>query len=155
MKYPSESVDALGFTPIGLDMPYGIIVQNNPVNKIDPNGQNYLDLNFSFGTIITIGGIPIPLGMTGGIMLDDHGNILPYLGGGLMNPGLGVSLMWPKKSCDEPVPGWTISMQGGAGLVGQLGHSYGDGSNWKEWGIGTPGAGVTGYFVFSPIHLGK
>jgi hypothetical protein len=32
------SVDAVGFTPIGQDEPYRIIVQNNPVNKIDPLG---------------------------------------------------------------------------------------------------------------------
>jgi hypothetical protein len=48
MEYPSETVDSLGFSPIGLDMPYGIIVQNNPVNFIDPLG---LDPTTSDSTI--------------------------------------------------------------------------------------------------------
>lgn len=37
-EYPSETIAALGFGPIGLDMPYRIIVQNNPINNIDPSG---------------------------------------------------------------------------------------------------------------------
>lgn len=33
-----EVIDCLDFAPIGLDMPYRTIVQNNPVNFVDPLG---------------------------------------------------------------------------------------------------------------------
>jgi hypothetical protein len=47
-EYPSETADALGFAPIGLDMPYGIIVQNNPVNKIDPLGLIWVTTGYNY-----------------------------------------------------------------------------------------------------------
>jgi hypothetical protein len=37
-EYPSQTADDLWFVPIGLDEPYRIIVQNNPVNLVDPLG---------------------------------------------------------------------------------------------------------------------
>jgi hypothetical protein len=33
-----ESLDDIGFAPIGLDEPYRIVVGNNPVNFVDPLG---------------------------------------------------------------------------------------------------------------------
>jgi hypothetical protein len=35
---PSERLESLGFAPIGWDESYRIIVQNNPVNFVDPKG---------------------------------------------------------------------------------------------------------------------
>lgn len=47
MEYPSETTDAIGFEPFRLDEPYGIIVQNNPVNKVDPFGLEASDHNYN------------------------------------------------------------------------------------------------------------
>jgi hypothetical protein len=42
-----EVIDTVRFAPIGLDMPYRIIVQNNPVNNVDPLGL------FGFGNTVS------------------------------------------------------------------------------------------------------
>jgi hypothetical protein len=52
-EYPPKTADGIWFEPIGLDEPYRIIVQNNPVNEIDP------------------------LGLEGLTSTDDHGNYDP------------------------------------------------------------------------------
>jgi hypothetical protein len=43
MEYPSETTDAIGCEPVRLDEPYRIIVQNNPVNLVDPVGYSGID----------------------------------------------------------------------------------------------------------------
>ncbi len=73
-----------------------------------------------------------------------------------MNPGFGMSLMWPTNPDDKPIPGWCVTAQGGGIVAGQAGHNYGEGGgDFTERGYGTPGGGVTGYYVFGPINLSK
>jgi len=116
-------------------------VGNNPVNRIDPLGLDYLDLNLSLG-------IRWGLGITGGIMIDECG-VHPYLGGGLITPGFGVALT---RSPSHPSQGWNVGLQPGYGVAGQVGYSFEKGGSWfYEYGIGTPGASLTGYYVWGPF----
>jgi hypothetical protein len=58
---PLEILDDTAFVRIGLDEPYRIIVQNNPVNYIDPFGlargdwydpRTYIDISYSLSSLI-------------------------------------------------------------------------------------------------------
>ena len=146
--------DPIGFRGGDANL-YGY-VKNDPIRVTDPLGLDYMDLNLSYGFAVPIGGIPVPIGITGGVMLDDSYNIYPYLGGGLVSPGFGASLTWPLGPCETPVPGWTVAGQVAYGGVYQRGYSFGDGGSWfKELGMGTPGAALVGYHVFGPVNLGN
>jgi hypothetical protein len=63
-----EVIDALGFAPIGLDEPYRIIVQNSPVNYIDPEGFEAIAASWPYILpalpAISAGGVAIAAGGT-------------------------------------------------------------------------------------------
>jgi len=130
---------------------YRIIVGNNPIRFIDPLGLEYLDLNVSFG-------FPFLLGFTGGIMWNKEG-ISPYIGGGIMNPGLGASLTW---SPNDISPGVSVGVQVALILAGQGGYAFGKdcapGSFFGEIGMGGSfpflfSGSFTGYYVFGPYSF--
>lgn len=48
--------------------------------------------------------------------------------------------------------GWTWGLQGGAGIVGQIGDSFSPEGTWfGEVGVGTPGASLSAYFISDPL----
>jgi len=123
--------------------------KNNPVNFLDPSGLWYIDINLSFG-------LPWLIGPTGGIMINDSG-IYPYLGGGVMTPGLGGSLTG---SPSNPTKEWNVGLQLAYIIAGQGGYAFGKDGGWF-WELGV-GAGLfpptifsgslTGYYVFGPFR---
>jgi len=117
-------------------------VGNNPLRSTDPLGLWYIDINVSGG---------YGIGATGGVYISP-GGIQPYIGGGLMTPGIGGSLTY---SPGNVTPGWNVGLQGQAGLAGQVGYGFGQQGGWFwEGGVGwPPGASLTGYYVFSPINF--
>lgn len=113
-------------------------VLNDPINRTDPLGLWYIDINVSLGYIG---------GGTGGIMIGSEG-IYPYGGGGAMTPPGGVSVTWTPA---DPSPGWNVGLQGGYWGGGQIGYSFGEGGGpFGEVGFVTPGASLTGYYVGEP-----
>ena len=121
----------------GLNL-YGF-VGNSPMNAVDAWGLWYIDLNMSLGYV---GGI------TGGALISPAGMQL-YLGGGLMSPPGGIAITW---SPSNPTTGWNAGLQGGMWLGGQGGYGFGEGGGWfGEGGFATPGASLTGYYVWEPI----
>jgi RHS repeat-associated protein len=113
-------------------------VRNTVINLNDPLGLWYIDINISGGFI---------LGITGGIQINSSG-VYPYLGGGLVTPGVGSSITW---SPSDPAPGqWSAALQGQAGPAWQGGYSFGDNGDWfQEVGAGFPaGASLTGFYTF-------
>ncbi len=111
---------------------------NNPVNRTDPLGLWYIDINFSGGWWG---------GGTGGIMIGPEG-IYAYAGGGVVSPGGSVSITW---SPQDPSTGWNVGAQGAAGISYQKGYSFKDKSKFWEIGVGLPaGFSVTGYYVDEP-----
>jgi len=126
--------------PIGLSGGINIHLYalNNPINIIDMLGLWYIDFNVTVGFV---GGI------TAGVMVSDKG-AYPYIGGGLMT-GPGASVTY---SPYDPIPGETVALQGGC----WGGFQYGDltsGSDIEYWELGlvTPGASLTGFYVFEDI----
>jgi RHS repeat-associated protein len=112
---------------------------NSPINRIDPLGLDYLDLNVSIGLY--------GIGITGGMMFDSSG-VYPYLGGGLTTPGISLT----RAPGDVPTRGWNVGLQGAFGLAGQGGYSFGNEGDWfYEYGIGYPGASLTGFYVWGPF----
>jgi hypothetical protein len=59
-----EVIDALAFAPIGLYEPYRIIVQNNPVNFVDPRGLVSWRSVGNGTAAVVAGGIGIGVGAT-------------------------------------------------------------------------------------------
>jgi RHS repeat-associated protein len=119
-------------------------VGNNPVTRIDPWGLWYIDLNFSVG-------LPILIGGTGGLMIDtETGDLRTYVGGGIVSPGLSASLTG---SSSDPVKGLTVGLQGTVGIAGQFGYSFGENGGWfGELGGGfLIGFSLTGYYVSDPL----
>jgi hypothetical protein len=133
MEYPSETTDAIGFEPFRLDEPYGIIVQNNPVNKRDPRGLEGLgwpgtedtpygltpgqDFNVNFSatgannTYNIVGTDPgysgetiIPFGAGLDITLGDHGDM--EIGGGYRYLGAGCNFRNGRLSSFSGHLGW-------------------------------------------------
>ncbi len=120
---------------------------NNPVNSTDPSGMDYVNIGGSFGVIVPVGPIPIPVTVSAGAIFDDKGDIYPYVGGGLGTPGPGGSITY---SSDDVSTG--LSGQGQAGYI--LGAQYnkelgGDGST--EFGVMSPGASAIGAYTFDSI----
>jgi RHS repeat-associated protein len=144
------SVDPLGAGGGANIYEYG---GNNPVNSIDPVGFSYVDINFSFG-------LPVFLGVTGGVQFDtETGAAFPYLGGGVMTPGLSAALT---VSTQSPTPGLGWGLQVSAGPAVQTGNSFLDHgrldplnatNRFLEFGAGTPGASLTAYYVFTLDQL--
>lgn len=59
-------------------------VSTSPINRTDPLGLWYIDTNISGGYW---------LGFTGGILFSPSG-VYPYVGGGVVTPGVGGSVTW-------------------------------------------------------------
>lgn len=126
--------DPIGFRGGDVNL-YGY-VGNNSINRRDPLGLWYVDVNVSGGNIA---------GGTAGVMINDTG-IYPYVGGGLTTPGVSVSTTW---SPNNPTPGLNVGLQGsGGGYAGQIGIDA-NGNSFVEIGAGGP-SGVFGgaYYVF-------
>ena len=135
-----EYVDSVGKPPYNSNDFTNLynFVGNNPINRVDPLGLWYVDINGSGGWWG---------GGTGGIMIGPQG-IYSYGGGGFVTPGVGASLTW---SPQDPSSGWNVGGQVNAGFAYQYGYSFKDKSNFWEAGIGWPaGASVTGYYVSDP-----
>jgi|GEM_PF-3364898 len=114
-------------------------VGNNPVNRKDPFGLWYVDVNVSLG----YGG-----GGTAGVLVNNNG-VYPYAGGGIVSPPGGVSVTW---SPSDPTTGWNVGLQGGYWGGGQGGYGFGEGGGpFWEGGFVTPGGSLTGYYVLGPF----
>jgi RHS repeat-associated protein len=117
---------------------YGYVV-SDPVNRRDPIGLWYIDVNISIGYW---------LGVTFGFMINSEG-IYPYAGGGFVSPSGGVSVTC---SGNDPAPGWNVGGQFGAyGIGGQVG--YGGGDIFGELGVMTPGWSLTGFYAGGPWNI--
>jgi RHS repeat-associated protein len=91
-----------------------LYANGNPIGRVDPLGLWYIDTNVTVGYW---------LGFTGGIMVNDEG-IYPYIGGGLVTPGVSPSVTY---SSYDPATGWNIGLQGGYWGGGQAGYSFSEG----------------------------
>ena len=98
---------------------------NNSINMSDPSGLNYVNWNFSSGQS--------GLGASCGLLFSE-GKIYPYLGGGVMFPGVSTSLTG---STANPVPNiWSGSVNGSTGnAIGAINYSPGDSVPTTEAGI--------------------
>jgi RHS repeat-associated protein len=114
-------------------------VNNDPINRTDPFGLWYIDINISGGYW---GGASF------GVLIGSEG-LFPYFGGGVVSPGAGVSINW---SPSDPTTGWGVGVQATAGVSGQFGYSFGPcgGKYWEIGGGWPPGFSITGYYVFNP-----
>jgi hypothetical protein len=102
------------------------------------DSSRYVDVNISGGE---------GAGVTIGVMYSEKG-VYPYVGGGLVS-GPGGALTY---STSDPVPGWNVALQAGIGSGGQIGYSFGESGGWfSEWGMVTPGASITVFYVWE--HL--
>ena len=128
--------------PIGLEGGINLFTYaaDNPIRVRDPLGLDYVDFNVSFG-------FPFFGGFTVGIMWDKK-EISPYIGGGVVSPGLGVSLTW---SPSDITPGINVVGQLAAILAFQGGYGFGKkGGLFAEVGMGGSlptliGGSFTGY----------
>ena len=125
-------------------------VQFNPINRSDPFGLWYVDINVSFGWW--------GVGITGGFLIGPNG-LYRYAGGGIMTPGPGASLTWSPQNASN---GWNQGAQVGYGAAFQYGWSYGTDAcgrpiqtPFQEYGFGTPGASFTQYYVEQFFSWGK
>jgi RHS repeat-associated protein len=109
-----------------------------PIDEVDdpPSSSGYVDFNVSYGS-------PYFIGPTGGLMFDSNG-LYPYIGAGVMNPGLGGSITG---SNDSVSGGFNAELQGGYGpLYGSVGVDQ-EGNTFVTHGAGY-GVGGTVYYVF-------
>lgn len=112
---------------------------NNPVNRKDPLGLWYVDVNVSLGYWG---------GGTAGVLVNNSG-VYPYAGGGIVSPPGGISVTW---SPSDPTTGWNVGLQGGYWGGGQVGYGFGEGGGpFWEGGFVTPGGSLTGYYVWDPF----
>lgn len=112
--------------------------RNNPINWVDPLGLWYIDINISGGWW--------GVGITGGVLIGPGGTY-PYVGGGVMTPGITGSVTG---SPSDITPGFNVGLQGQCpGLAAQGGWSFGDGGGgFAEGGVGVgAGASATGFWV--------
>jgi hypothetical protein len=109
-----------------------------PGDEVDdpPSSSGYFDINVSYGS-------PYFIGPTGGVMFDSNG-LYPYIGGGVMNPGFGISVTG---SNDSVSGGFNGELQGGYGpLYGSVGVDLA-GNTFVTHGVGY-GVSASGYYVF-------
>jgi RHS repeat-associated protein len=162
LNNPVNLVDPSGLCAFGLPCPGPIedvtecvgngldCVKEPAAEFIDALDNGYVDLNVTAG----MWGV----GLTGGLQLSLDEGIHPYLGGGVMTPGISASLsVAPNQSITT---GWSCGGQGfypvwhGIGPSGQAGWAgIGDKENgfFGEIGVGVgaPGGGATCYYVGS------
>ncbi len=117
---------------------------NNPINRIDPPGLWYIDINLQYVVIPFIGTSGV--GLTGGVMISDKG-IYPYLGSGVMtSSGGGITY-----SESDPTPGWNVEVSGGLpfwiGGAGGYSDNHPYGTYWSA-GIVSPGISLTRYHAW-------
>lgn len=115
-------------------------VGNAALQRIDPLGLWYIDINVSAG---------FGLGVTAGVMIGSSG-VHPYLGGGVMTPGISPSINW---SGSNPCPGqWSGQVALVAGISYATGadlHHIQDDFNFREVGVGwPPGISGTAYYTW-------
>ena len=130
------SEDPLGFG--GGDVNLMAYVGNNPINRIDPLGLWYIDLNLTAG---------LGNGFSAGLQIGPSGAYL-YGGVGFADGG-GVSVT---ANTGNPSPGGnlTVTASGGNGIVGALvsgSHNSGDpsASAGLGWGLGLGTAATVNY----------
>ncbi|HTQ05747.1 MAG TPA: RHS repeat-associated core domain-containing protein, partial [Polyangiaceae bacterium] len=105
-----------------------------------PPGSGYTDYNITAG---------IGVGVTGGLFLDQYGQVHPYFGGGLMTPGICGSVnesITGSVSPDERSEQYSISGLGSDAAIG-----YGGGDWFTESGSAyppTPGQSITLYYTW-------
>jgi hypothetical protein len=132
------------FKPVNETNAY-LYTGNNPVNRIDPLGLWYVDVNVSWGAGFW-GGV------TGGVLIGPEG-IYVYWGGGIVAPpGFGGAITW---SPQDPATGWNAGLQYEGILAYQGGYSFGPAEEFGEIGIGGSfptiiGGSLTGYYVYDP-----
>jgi RHS repeat-associated protein len=137
------SADPLGEAG-GLNL-YGY-VGNDPVIYTDSLGLAYWDISFSFFLPTWL--VPAGFGVTGGVFIDDCGDVMPYAGGGAGTAGPGAAVMYSR---GNPSPGkWSGQVTGGAGFGGAYG-SDANGGDFVEVGITTPGVSSTAYYTYESI----
>ena len=85
---------------------------NNPVNLSDPSGLWYIDVGVSSGILG-------PLGGGGGVLINDQG-ITPYIAGGAVTPGKGITVTY---SSDNPQQNST-TVNFAANFIGAINVSY-------------------------------
>jgi hypothetical protein len=85
--------------------------------------------------------------------------ISPYIGGGIVSPGVGGSLTWSRSDISAGV---NVALQLAAILAGQGGYAFGKGCKKGSWfweiGMGGSlptlvGGSLTGYYVFGPFSF--
>jgi hypothetical protein len=124
------------FKPVNETNAY-LYTGNNPVNRIDPLGLWYIDVNVGIGWQGKVG--------TGGVIFSDKG-IYYYVGGGGGTSGPAAAVTW---SPFDPTPGWNFGFQFGGvyGLFGGQGGADIHGNPFLEGGLVSPGFAVTAFYV--------
>jgi RHS repeat-associated protein len=141
----------------GGDTNVNAYVGGDPVNRIDPSGTEYWNLNVGIGFFV---------GIDAGIIFQD-GEMYPYVGGGLMSPGATAALTY---SPNNAIPGHlstSFSLVGGGAFTCSV--DDGDPFSWApaqettwsqlfgtlsgEVGVGGPfGVSITNNYMFkTPI----
>jgi RHS repeat-associated protein len=135
-----------------------VYVNNDPVNRWDPSGLGYTDLNIT-------GSILPGLGITFGLFVTDKGpcgrrEFHPYFGGGLVSPGAAFTISRGTGSPSPKLLSWQVALSaiaspltGGAVAWGSDFPSSGTRTSFVEGGptFGAPagvGASLTGYYTW-------
>lgn len=106
---------------------------NNPINRYDPSGKDYVNIGGGVGAVIPLGPVPIPVGVSGGILIDDKGDVYPYFGAGPSTPGGGVSVTYSPSDVNT---GLSAQVAGQYILSGSYSRSLEDDSSSWEVGLG-------------------
>ena len=107
------------------------------LSQIMNAGKGYLDINISFAPT------PVPLGATGGVIIDASLNFYLYVGGGVMTPGFSYS---KTGAWSDVTTGQNNALQSCFGVCGQLGEA--GKVPYLEIGSGSPGASLSRFYIF-------
>lgn len=113
---------------------------NNPINRVDPLGLWYIDLNVSLI-------FPWWGGGTAGAMINEKG-IWKYGGGSVGIPGPGASVTYSQQ---DPSTGWNSSVQGNFLYGIQYGYDLNN-VPFAEQGLATIGGGYSVFYVDNPWY---